>query len=113
MTRPNVGVTGQVEQNLGDAAVQVGAAARLKVGAATAVDEQCVASEDVPCLRCAVVALCALPHVAHAARRVARGVQRTNLLAAKAQCVSVFELNRSRGDAAAIRRCGFGTRVFR
>ena len=63
--------------------------ARLEVGTSTTADEQRVPGEHM-----------AAPQVAHAARRVAGGVQGAQLLATKVQHVTVGQLHLRRTDAA-------------
>ena len=92
---PHRGGVGQGKQNLGQASVHVGGAARLKVGATATVDQQGVAGEHM-----------VAPQKTHAAGGVARGVQRGEALVAKTQGVAVLQLHTRGANATARWRCG-------
>ena len=93
MAWPDQGVGWQREQHLGDAAPQGARVAGLEVGTSTTADEQGVPGEHM-----------VTPQVAHAARRMARGVQGAQLLTAKVQHITIRQLHLRRADAAG-RRC--------
>jgi hypothetical protein len=88
---PDGGGVGQLEQHLGQAVVQLRGAAGLEVGAATAVDQQRVAGEDM-----------LAPHKTHAARGVARRVQGADCSAPKVSVIAIRQLHRGSADAAAL-----------
>ena len=101
VARPHGGLGRQLEQDLRQAVVHRLRAARLKVGAPAAIDQQGVAGKNV-----------FAPQVAHAACGVAGRVQGCELLGAKRHRVTVLQLPACRTNAAGGRHGRFGPGVL-
>ena len=105
MAWPHGGVLGQLVQNFGQAVVHGLCTARLKIGAATAIDQQGIAREDMRGLWGRQVKT-------HAASGVARCVQCLQSKTAKGQHLPIHQLNRCSADVTAFRGCSFNAKVL-